>query len=251
MPEKNQYQNIEYYSADNIAIMGQNGQEARKRLFDIYAANLSEAVPGIYDTFRCPICLRDFDRSALDIDQMLTRGHIIPDALDGRLYTLECGNCNHSFGHAYEAHAAREKIFRDWVNGVEGIKKLVHINDGVSDTAAYVSRGPKQEFLIYPTDSDDPNYKEHSERMITRQFKTSFTMHINAKYIPERVNLSLIHSAFLMMFYCFGYEYVLSSIADPVRKVIRGEKAPLSPQQMVCAMNINTEVPLPAVGVIR
>lgn len=94
--------------------MGCKGKESREKLFDICAANLSDVEPETKDIFRCPICLRDFDRLALEVDQELTFGHIVPGAVGGKICTLECGTCNHTIGSAYDSHVDRIKKLVDW-----------------------------------------------------------------------------------------------------------------------------------------
>jgi len=226
-----------------------DARKLREKLFDVYAAKLSEAIPEIRDTFRCPICLKDFGRSTLDVDQMLTLGHVIPDALGGSLCTLECGTCNSSIGSAYDSHASNMKKFKDWLNMKEGAKKFVHISMGESTVSAIASWGPKQKLEIRAADWKDPHYKEQTKRMFT-QCKPSFTINLNSKSIPERGAISTIHSAFLMMFYCFGYEYILSPEADTIRKIINNGKAPWDIRKILSDINGLPPFSIPAAGVI-
>jgi hypothetical protein len=133
-----------------------NARKLREKLFDIYAAKLSKAIPEMSDTFRCPICLKDFDRSVLDVDQKLTLGHVIPHSLGGLLCTLECGACNSAIGSAYDSHASNMKEFNDWLNMKEGAKKFARINMGESTVSTFASWGPRQELEIRPADWNDP-----------------------------------------------------------------------------------------------
>jgi hypothetical protein len=227
------------------------GQKLRKKLFDIYAANLTGIVPEMRDTFRCPICLKDFDRSALGVDQILTLGHIIPDALGGSLCTLECGICNSTIGSAYDSHASNMKKFKDWLNMKEGTKKFVRISEGGYPVSAIASWGSEQELVIKAADWRNPHYKEQIEKMFTQQCKPSFTINVNSKSIPERRVISSIHSAFLMMFHCFGYEYILSHEADTIRTVINDRKSPWDIRKMLSDINGIPPFSIPAAGVIR
>jgi hypothetical protein len=131
--------------------------DLRERLFDIYAANLSDMEPGTKETFRCPMCLKDFDRSALQIDQKLTLGHIIPEAVGGRIRTLECGKCNHTIGGTYDAHVDHMKKLIDWAHRKDGTKRLIRLKEDDSDTAAILSweKGPIA--AIKATNWGDPN----------------------------------------------------------------------------------------------
>lgn len=227
------------------------GQKQREKLFDVYARNLSETIPGMKDTFRCPICLKDFNRSALKVDQMLTLGHIIPDALGGSLCTLECGTCNSMIGSVYDSHASNMKNFKDWLNMKEDANKFVRINAGNSVASAMASWGPKRELVIKPTNWKDTNYKKQIQQMFTQQINPSFTINVNSKSIPERVTISTIHSAYLMMFYCFGYEYILSPEANFIRTIINYERSPWKKEKMLSVINGTPPFPIPAAGVIR
>jgi len=229
------------------------GRELREKLFNIYAANLSEALPGITDTFRCPICLKDFDRSALEDYQTLTLGHIIPNALGGSIRTLECGKCN-SVASANDLHEVNMKKFNDWLNMKENAKKLVRITDELSTVSAFASWGPNKELEIRAADWEDPNYKEQSKRMISQlkhHSTSTFTIKLNSRSIPERRVVSIIHSAFLMMFYCFGYEYILSPEADIIRRIINENKAPWDVRKLLLTQKWVPPFSIPAAGIIR
>lgn len=203
------------------------------------------------DTFRCPICLKDFDRSVLDVEQKLTLGHVIPHSLGGLLCTLECGACNSAIGSAYDSHASNMKEFNDWLNMKEGAKKFARINMGESTVSAFASWGPKQVLEIRPADWNDPHYKEKAKKMFMHESQPSFTINVNSKSIAERATVSTIHSAFLMMFYCFGYEYILSSEADTIRKIINNRGAPWDIRKMLSDINVLPPFSIPSAGVIR
>jgi hypothetical protein len=202
-----------------------------------------------FGTLPCPLCLKDFDRSALEVDQKLTIGHIIPEAVGGKIFTLECGECNHNIGGTYDSHVDKMKTLIDWVRRREGAKKLIHLKGDESDTAAYLAweKGPMA--VIKATNWNDPNYQIYSKRLGS-QFKQGsfkFTITAETRLNCEWTILSAIHSAFLMMFYCFGYEYILSPEADIIRKIITERKAPWEISKMSVYVPItfvdNHEIP--------
>jgi hypothetical protein len=236
-------------------IMGSQGKKLREKLFDIYATNLSTVEPETKGIFRCPMCLKDFDRSALEVDQKLTFGHVIPEAVGGRIFTLECGACNHNIGGTYDSHVDKMKKLLDWIRRREGTKKLVHIKEGESDTAAYLLWEKGQMAVIKATNWDDPNYQTSSKRLGSqlKQGSFKFTITADSNLNCEWTILSAIHSAFLMMFYCFGYEYILSPEADIVRKIIHERKAPWEIGKMIKYVPIafvNDSNKIPSAGVI-
>jgi hypothetical protein len=234
--------------------MGCQGRELREKLFDTYAANLSTVEPKTKDIFRCPMCLKDFDRSALEVDQKLTIGHIIPEAVGGKIFTLECGACNHNIGGTYDSHVDKMKKLIDWVRRREGTKKLIHLKGGESDTAAYLAWEKGQIAVIKATNWDDPNYHTSSKRLGS-QFKQGsfkFTITAETRLNCEWTILSAIHSAFLMMFYCFGYEYILSPEADIIRKIILERKAPweISKMRVYVPITFVDNHGIPSAGVL-
>jgi hypothetical protein len=215
--------------------MGRQGRELREKLFDIYAMNLSTVEPNTEDIFRCPMCLKDFDRSALEDNQKLTFGHIIPEAVGGKVFTLECGECNHNIGGTYDSHIDKMKNLIDWLKRREGAKKLISLRDDESNTAAYLSWGKWPMAFIEATNKNDQNYQIYIKRswpkFVQGSSKLTITgkVHLNCNWTI----LSAIHSAFLMMFYCFGYEYILSPEADIIRKIIHERKASWEISKMI------------------
>lgn len=218
-------------------------------MFDIYSDNLSKAIPEITDTFRCPICLKDFDRSDLDVGQALTFAHVIPGAAGGKMGVLECGTCNHHIGTAYDSHVAEEKEFSDWLTRVEGSKMFVYI-DGVPVYTTW----KEMAFDIKPVNSKEPRYKKRFKELDTQLSMTGtaqLKIKINEKHNAKKRDLSLIHSAFLMMFFCFGYEYILSPAADIVRQIIQCGKCSWDISNMIFNMQSGLPFPIPAAGVLK
>lgn len=226
----------------------------REELFDLYSKNLSKARPDIEDKLACPICLKMFDHSALDIDQMLTVGHIIPNATGGKISVLECGQCNHHIGSSYDVHAAKEREHLQWMNMDEGTSKLVHINIENAKASAYWVWEKGGVSGIKAASWEDPNYhglmRKFGERVKLKQ-EVSLNMDYSSKYTPKKVVISLLHSAFLMMFYRFGYEYVLDTASTIARDLILNEKGPWDPGKMVSTTTGECPYQLPIIGVIR
>lgn len=234
--------------------MGLTDKERRKLLFEVYSKNLLEVEPGTKDTFRCPICLKDFDRSALDIDQMLTLGHIVPKSVDGKICTLECGACNSKVGSAYDVHAANMRKAVDWVCRKVGTKQLIRLKDGDKSSAAILSYEEGPTAVVKAVDWADPNYKALSEvwgLRATEPSGISLNVSFNTRSSADKRVLSAVHAAFLMMFYCFGYEYALSPEADIVREIINEGKAQWPVGAMEGHMPAISSAPAPSAGVLR
>ena len=167
---------------------------------------------------------------------------------------LECGNCNHYIGTAYDSHIALEKKDAMWNSGTIGSKKLIRLESGGRDAAVWSIWENGQTLAFKPTDMEDPNYKHLLDRFTDkRQQNTEINLNMSFqdKLIPEKRDVSLIHTAFLMMFYCFGYEYILSKEADIVRNILRSKKCPWEIGKMITTMSLPPGFTLPSAGVIK
>lgn len=231
-----------------------NAQEHRELLFDIYSKNLSEVEPGTTDTFRCPICLKDFDKSALAVDQALTLGHIIPKNAGGHMTTLECGGCNSKIGSKYESHVANMREAIAWAQREVGTERLVRFRANDKSSAATISYEEGPTAVIKATNGADPNYQavtEEFEAHAANPSELEMGYSFDTRSALNNRILSAVHAAFLMMFYCFGYEYILSPEASFVRKIINEGMAPWPLNYMESRIRNVPEMHAPSVGVIR
>ena len=80
-----------------------NSKSIAKRLFLIAAADLTELRPETVDEVVCPLCLARFGIDAVE-DGRLSREHIVPSALGGKLLTLTCRLCNNTLGSDLDRH---------------------------------------------------------------------------------------------------------------------------------------------------
>jgi hypothetical protein len=197
----------------------------RERLFSLYASNLSIYHPNVTDQFLCPICLTLFTRDALiNNPPELSLAHIIPKSLKGRLYTLVCRRCDNWIGSEYDSQLAREKHFRDWVQGATSISgHLKYDNKEVPVECCL--KGSTIEFRDIPKKSPPNSWEQFLKTAVSdwSNFKLTFTV---STFNPSKVNISILYSAFLMMFYQLGYEYILSPNVRKVRQFIQGSGFP-------------------------
>jgi hypothetical protein len=200
------------------------------------------------------MCLKDFDRSALVVDQALTLGHIIPKNAGGHMTTLECGDCNSKIGSKYESHVANMREAIAWAQREVGTERLVRFKANDKSSAAIISYEDGPTAIIKATNSSDPNYQAVTEELKAyaanpSELKMGYSFDTRSA-LNNRV-LSAVHAAFLMMFYCFGYEYILSPEANFVRKIINEGNAPWPLNYMESRSRNVPEMRAPSVGVIR
>ena len=201
------------------------GSIERERLFSIYAGNLSIYHSTVTDKFLCPVCLTLFSRDALICDPPeLSLAHIIPKSVKGRLYTLVCRYCDNWIGSAYDRQLAREKHFHDWVKGDQDISAHVKYDDKVVPVKCSLKESTI-DFRNIPKQFPSESWKQFLSSAVSdwSNFKFSFTV---STFNPSKLSISILYSAFLMMFYQFGYEYVLSPNVNKVRQFIQGNGFP-------------------------
>lgn len=200
------------------------------RLFDVYAANASLHFPQLRDCFLCPLCLREFSRQAIDED-LLSVEHVIPEKLGGRLKTMTCRRCNNSQGSSHDAELV------NFMRSFDIRAGLIPAHSRFTIGCAEITGN-----LYFPIESDDPNKQRgwefdgvpkaskrgHPELCDeelstgTREFKVSVSR--GYKRIPSQV--AFIRSAYLMMFYYFGYAYIKYELAKPIRDQIANISTP-------------------------
>jgi hypothetical protein len=140
--------------------------------------------------------------------------------VNGRLCTLVCRQCDNKIGSTFDSHVAREKELLDWEHGATAVSGRLNHNSG--DTGVEIRRnGNALEFRDVPRRSPPKSWKQFLEAAASDWSNFTFSVEVQT-YSPVKRDISLLYSAFLMMFYSFGYEYVLSPNADLVRQVILG-----------------------------
>jgi len=201
-------------------------RDKRERLFSLYASNLSIYFPEVTDRFLCPICLTLFTRDALTSDPPdVALAHVVPKSLKGQLCTLACRKCDNKIGSAFDSHVAREKQLHNWEQGATAVSGRLKHNSG--DIGVEIRRnGNTLEFWDDPRRSPPKSWERFLEVAASDWPNTTFSFTV-LTYSPMKRDVSLLYSAFLMMFYYFGYEYVLSPNVDRVRQVILGNDTSL------------------------
>ncbi|MGH3644339.1 MAG: HNH endonuclease [Mycobacterium sp.] len=173
--------------------------------------NLALWVPEHAGRFGCPVCLRICDRTMLS---ELTRAHIIPRSVGGRLTTLVCRECDSRSGTAFDRHVADEYQLNRWLRGEQSLPVRVTSGDALL-TADCRLDGDRLTFEYLAS---------HSTPGAMGAVAAGWSAEPTKVQLPgfngKRVLRSLIYSAYLMLFRQLGYEYALSEPAARVRQII-------------------------------
>jgi hypothetical protein len=185
-------------------------------LFDIYASDLHAHAPSFKDTFVCPLCLREVPRVA-DLREVVSEEHIVPGSIGGRLTTLTCRKCNVTGGSQLDADLVQR----------------VRVGSGDYPISSRVSIG-EGEFgagIFFSTDEDSPNRivgipKQSDPRLVEVAHNAlesgvdEISLKLRFGYNPRSSLVGLIRIAYLMLFRCFGYRYILQDFVEQVRRQI-------------------------------
>ena len=174
----------------------------------------------------CPLCLTPMSLEWIDLPEpRVTKEHIIPDELGGTTTTLTCKDCNNNHGTQLDSHLIQMIRCTDSLSG-DGIR-LLSGRLGLAGKRVPVDIDWKvptgtTEFKMRP---NDPALPAQIHQFMSKEPDT-IEIEVNLKYIPCRASLAILRIAYLAMFKCMGYSYILSPAADRVRQTIINYQKP-------------------------
>jgi len=199
--------------------------KSKKWLFDLYCKNLSETTNLKGGRFICPLCFNGF---AWENVNLLTIEHIIPEALEGKIYTLTCKRCNNFYGSKYISKLIETLKVKDRLLGdlEDPIDAKMAIGENVI-TAQYFIK--ERRIILQPKRSNPYAYQDMLDRFRKGPIP-NFNLNFKLGFKPEFQNIAILLMCYLMLFRYFGYSYVFSPWGLKVREIIVNQKldAPLS-----------------------
>ena len=144
-------------------------KEHRKSLFEAHSTDLSSVIPGVKDTFVCPICFAVFSPESIE-ENLVDVGHVWPKYFRERSdvakhqQVLLCKKCNSSAGTAGdEIMQADAEIYEGKKTGRLGlrnisVKRTASFDKGVELEAYILKTGEKSAKLSFP------KYKKRSQQ---------------------------------------------------------------------------------------
>lgn len=216
-----------------------------KERFDLYANHLSMfpkvkieypdkngvlQPQNVRDFFLCPLCLRPYHRSCLELPKnhpyRLTAEHVPPKELGGRKMTLTCRQCNTTFGGKIDAELIKsiklQKVWpgRAWVEGHEvGIR--------------FHDQGDEVKLEIEPKWSHPVQRERFWESLRAKakqKQKVEIRVQVFQPYKDTRRRAALFKSAYLLLFHYFGYCYAIPyynpALVEVMRFVIDPDRHP-------------------------
>lgn len=201
-----------------------------RQLFDVGVKALQGfGVKGKF--YRCPICQRDYNESAIKrdapADYCLTLEHAPPDSVGGKVVALTCKNCNNDLGSRLDSQiAAREQLFRfidpNRPDPSPFAGKITLSEDPRITTNIQISGKIGGRISVRAGKNNKPSHLSGTQEALKRIHSSGGEFHGTLglpAYDERRAKLAFLKSAFLCLFGKFGYTYALSK---PARYICDG-----------------------------
>lgn len=181
-------------------------------------------------TYICPICLNQFDESDIISNQsknFLTEEDAPPDKLNGKRIALTCKDCNSSAGHEIDNHLINRIREIDDNNYYKGSTQYRTFDfNGENITAEITSNGDGTLRVLHMNKKNNPTLLEKFIYGIKTK-NIGPILNLNPKdyrILPDRVNLALLKTSYIIAFAKFGYIFLLDDFYRNIRNQISDMK---------------------------
>jgi len=187
-------------------------------LFHELAADYSKFRFSETPKIACPLCLTEFSLANI---ADLSREHVIPSSLGGRMETLTCERrCNNTHGSRLDSHLINAMRAMDALDGLEPIAITLGSDKGKIVAELLLGDGTKEKpnTIRIVGKASNMDATEDWQSQLGDGF--SFNIHMSFPYIPERFFRAAFRAGFLAVFKAEGYGYALSEGASQVRSML-------------------------------
>lgn len=200
--------------------------------YDRLCQSLSLFFPDKNDHFLCPVCMSFFDKSGKDLhgEPRRTEAHLLPQAAGGRDYSYTCKKCNSNCGSAQDKWLGEYlKIIENGSNPLDGPTKVRNfkLNGVPLNGEIQMSEDNAVEVYIFNDKNNPKNLSEFfgNGNVEPRSIELSFPID---KHMLE-VRVGALTTAYLTLFYHFGYSWVLQNHLQIVRDQIENPTQAILP----------------------
>lgn len=188
------------------------------------------------NSYICPLCLRIFRLAQLgnDINKYITLEHIPPENLGGKPLILTCKDCNSNCGHDLDVYLRNELEHREgkFFNDPRGyVSKFEYGGNSVNAIMKEDENGVVNIFI-----ENKHNPPGVVDRFVesTKVCDGDLDIHGSFKLGNHRrktdvVDVAILKSAYLYVFYKFGYGYILNTNLNAIRKQIMNPNEKIIP----------------------
>ncbi len=206
--------------------------ERIRQLFDLYSANLRGFRPEFAGRFACPLCRGWFTQEQLD---QLSIEHVIPQSVGGRIEVLTCKPCNNTYGTRIDAHLGRQLQAQAFFagEGADALRRRASSQDGKATVDVAIKKSDQGTVSVDVALVRERSNPRQLEKLLTSLNSSNtvigFDFSGNDKPDIRRARLSLLKSAYLLMFYYFGYGYLITEPAIAVHNQLAQPEEDLLP----------------------
>jgi hypothetical protein len=205
----------------------------RQRLFALYSANLALYKPEKQAVFVCPLCTREHGPDAIRADSLtVDLAHVYPEACGGRRLTLTCKAHNSIAGTKFDASLAMEHRLTEAIASGKPLRGRLRVPlDTISLPERADSDGCHAEMgvdivsdgaglnIVVDGGRTNPKWPRVLEERLRRGDAGQMEFDLSWDWFSqERAAVSLLYGAYLMLFACYGYEFVGSGCGNLVRR---------------------------------
>lgn len=189
-------------------------QDVKRTKFDFFRKSLAAAGMSTADenALICPLCWQETPYDDLSLE------HMVPGSVGGKQTTLTCRKCNNDHGCDLDSHLTQYQRVKDAFQGHGTLKTKMNING--HEMIANLKWGDGQKNFHVVGKATNPAASDASQE----EFKAGNVENINVTlyfdYNKNNFNTAVLRAAYLILFKCYGYEYVRHDIVQTIRKRI-------------------------------
>lgn len=160
----------------------------------------------------CPLCWKEVSESEL------SKEHIVPEAVGGRVKILVCTNCNSDLGSKLDSHLAARQSVADVFAGKKPFRtRIAAGGEQISANCFWTERG--KHFVVIRKASSP---KALSRMRMGLESGTISNLEVGMEYGFNllKSQAALLKSAYLILFKCYGYEYSRHDVVQKIRQVL-------------------------------
>lgn len=190
------------------------GHNVKRVKFDFFRASLAAAGLSTADdnALICPLCWQETPYDDLSLE------HMVPGSVGGKQTTLTCRRCNNNHGRDLDSHLTQYQRVKDAFQGHGTLKTKLSING--HEMAANLKWGDGRRSFHVVGKATNPAAAEASQDEFKAGNVEKVNFMLNFDYIENNFNTAVLRAAYLVLFKCFGYEFVRHGIVQAIRERI-------------------------------
>ena len=165
-----------------------------EHLFNLYSKNLAENSDLSDEWFICPLCHKVFNRSMLG---ELSKEHVVPEKLGGKIITLTCEKCNKDFGSKLISKLIKNLDYKDIVSGKSD--KPFDAQMTINGRNVTIEYHPGETNKLIPQlERSNPENLAYQNELFEHNEVTEFQLTVKSGYGDEIEQMALLLISYLL-----------------------------------------------------